>query len=351
MSILEYLKEEHENINEIEEVDKLVFLKLTYIPFELIMSEEDTLSIKEVKDRLDKKEVSWNLKQDIDFLKLLSTSKRYSDLTITRVKSILDLEKEEQFMAITILLSNKTCYVAYRGTTDDLVAWMEDSKMVYDVIPAQKDALSYLNNVSNDIDTIYVGGHSKGGNLAMYASMYADKKILKKIKQVDNFDGPGFLILDDAYYNIRNKITSYIPSDSIVGRMFNLDNKTLVVKSFDRGISQHNLYNWHIKNNQFVLTTLSKESDLACNMIKEFFDQVDRKEWTNFIDTLYTFLRENNITSKRQITFNDLKQMLLSYKNMREDTKKKLYVVLSYIFKSMKENVLPSKKEVGIKDE
>lgn len=338
-TVLEYLKEnKKEKLEEIEEMDILVFNRLVYIPFEIFMKKEDQMTLEEAYQKGKEQITHVYKKQDLEFFRLLAESYRYKDLKIEKIRSILDYEKEEQFMAMTILLPNDFVYVVYRGTTDDIIGWKEDFKMVYHTIPAQSDALKYLNEIK--YNKIYVGGHSKGGNLAMYASMYAKKEVKNHIVRIDNLDGPGFSFLPKEYYEVNDKIISYIPKDSIVGRLLNLDNTTYVVCSYDRGIEQHNLYNWQTKEKKFLLGTLSKESDFSHKIILDFFNTVKKEEWEEFMENLHSFFLENKITNIREVKFNDIKNMILTYKNISEEKKKQLFSIMKYILNVTKENIM-----------
>ena len=63
---------------------------------------------------------------------------------------------------------------------------------------------------------LYLGGHSKGGNLAMYAAI-REQTIQPAITRVYNFDGPGFRPSFYERYDctaILDRIHTYVPKDS-----------------------------------------------------------------------------------------------------------------------------------------
>lgn len=104
-------------------------------------------------------------------------------------------------------------YVAYRGTGDG--RWMDNGKgFVGPPTRMQKDAAKYLDYVAkNHNGKIYVSGHSKGGNLAQYASLTSKYK--DRIDQVYSFDGQGFsrqvieqLKKDPSYNKMLSKLYS-----------------------------------------------------------------------------------------------------------------------------------------------
>ena len=124
--------------------------------------------------------------------KSLSESKRFQSVLVTHYFHIVDKEIDMQISGMTFVLPNDTLYVAFKGTDETITGWKEDFDLSYkDVIPSQKKAVSYLNEIlSSFVRPVYVGGHSKGGNLAMYASLFCKDSDL--IVKVYNNDGPGF---------------------------------------------------------------------------------------------------------------------------------------------------------------
>lgn len=330
MTLWDYLQDRQaKEITSVNEIDALIFNKLTYLSFEAFMNEEDTLTLQEAYQRKQQKNIFFSDEEE-RFFSLLSQHPRYQNLLLEKIISKLDYEKEEQFMAMCIVLPNKSLYIAYRGTTEELVAWKEDFNMSYMTIPAQKDALAYLNQFK-EAKTIYIGGHSKGGNLAMYAAVYAEDQIKESIICVYNYDGPGFLELDQNYVKMKNKIVSYLPSDSIVGRLFKKTHKTIVVKSTYRGLKQHDLVNWQIKNNTLVLSNLSKESHFITVAIDLFLKTIDHQEWIDLINSIYKILVEMGITNIKQIRFSDIKERIIFYSQMEKSKKELLIAIIQYL--------------------
>ena len=135
------------------------------------------------------------LADDRELAKATAHAVRYKDLAVTDIVINNDPEAEKQFGAITILLPNNTLYISYLGTDDMLFSWKEDFNMTFmDTIPSQIDGLAYLNHIAEKFPKykMLLGGHSKGGNIAMFAALSADKSIQERIISIDNFDGPGF---------------------------------------------------------------------------------------------------------------------------------------------------------------
>lgn len=339
MTLFDYLEDqEKEEIQKITEIDVLVFHKLVYLPFEEFVSDYEKITILEAYKRNIQKNVKIK-EQDFMFFTLAASCNRYKNLWIQNIRSKIDYEKEEQFMAMTILLPDESLYVAYRGTTEKLVGWKEDFNMIYMIVPAQKDALAYLNQI-NTHQKIYVGGHSKGGNLAMYAFVNAQEEIKKNIIQVYNYDGPGFTTIDSKYKSSKEKIISYIPNDSIVGRLFKIEHKTNVIKSLDHGLKQHDLSRWYIKNNSLVLSILSKESIIIKKIIDFFLEKIEKEEWENFINHVYHFLISIGIKNVNQLTFDTLHDIISSYQELHKEHKKIVLLIVKYLFSEKKDDIL-----------
>ena len=163
---------------EINEVDKIILARFSNIPFsEIELKEKETIGNIALKmSKLEDKSFIWS--GDKEFINAIGKTKRYKELEVTDYSEIKDLLAEKQFAAITIGLPNKIKYISYRGTDTSLVGWKEDFNMTFmKDIPAQKEALNYLNKIAKKYrDKLIIGGHSKGGNIAIYASMNAEDK-------------------------------------------------------------------------------------------------------------------------------------------------------------------------------
>lgn len=188
------------------ELDALIFSLISYFDLtSIISSDSKPLTIQEAYTRYESLHLR-NIPSNNDILfKILSNSPRYQNIKIINYTSELDKEMIKQFAVVTLLLDDETMVVSYRGTDDSLIGWHEDFLMLCDsVIPAQQSALDYLNTVSqyqsslnNFINNKYLGnlinrlskyinykkkrpiwllGHSKGGNLAIYAACLSTKK-------------------------------------------------------------------------------------------------------------------------------------------------------------------------------
>ena len=193
----------------------------------------------------------------VTMAKKLLVSKRFAGLLISDYINHVDDANAEQFCALTAALNDGTHFVAFRGTDDTIAAWREDFNMsAHDAVPAQVDAASYLKRAGWRFDGVLrVGGHSKGGNLSVYAAMSASAELQERIADVFNYDGPGFresVRGEPGYERIRPKIRSFLPQHSMVGVLLVNDSPYEIVESSETGASAHNGFTWQVLGTKFL---------------------------------------------------------------------------------------------------
>ena len=175
-------------------------------------------------------------------------------------------------------------------------------------IPAQLDAVSYLNHVAADTlhPCIIVGGHSKGGNLAIYAAIHSEEAVKARIVAVYSNDGPGYRreVLDsEAYREMADRIINIVPQSSVIGRLLEHDNKYTVVYSPASGLWQHDGFSWEVKGTAFVLApALSAESEMIDRSLKKWVADMDEAQREKFVDSLYRVLTATNAKTLTDLT-------------------------------------------------
>ena len=220
-------------------------------------------------------------------------SRRFGDLQLTCYINRINDETQSQFSALTALLHDEIGAVIFRGTDDTLVGWKENFNMSFlQPVPAQLQAVDYLEQVLSDFPhDFYVGGHSKGGNLAVYAAVKCDPQIKDRLLTVFNNDGPGFsrdFIEGGDYLDLRGKIRTIVPHSSVVGMLLEHEETYEVVKSNAVGILQHNGFSWEVMGGQFIhLDTVSGESRRFDSSLKEWLGGMSAEERENFVDSIY----------------------------------------------------------------
>lgn len=108
------------------------------------------------------------------------------------------------------------------GTTATTIGWKENFNMSFnDWVPAHYFARSYYRKIKNLFSVkFYLGGHSKGGNLAFAVALNLKESDLSHIARIDCFDGPGFHNqerLKNRFLKLKGKIHKYIPQGSLIG--------------------------------------------------------------------------------------------------------------------------------------
>ena len=227
-------------------------------------------------------------------LELMAAGARFSDAVVCRYAHSFDEECEKQFAAMTVQLDDGVTYVAFRGTDNTMVGWKEDFNMAYlPVVPAQMDALAYLlAEAAEHAGPLRVGGHSKGGNLAVYAASCAPEDVQDRILAVYSNDGPGMSdesFQSPGYRRVVPKVRSIIPDFSIVGMLLHEHEVYTVVKSCVTGLMQHDPFTWQTARDGFVTAeSLSPLSARLDETLDTWMAEVPPKEREELVDCLFS---------------------------------------------------------------
>lgn len=254
--------------------------------------------------------------QLLELLKLMAESVRYGDLLLSDFVNIVSSDNTEQFSALTVHVPGDRIYVTYRGTDDTLLAWKENCNLgILTSIPAQRSAVAYLEARSEKYGgEIIVNGHSKGGNLAVYAACCASEAVRSRITAVMSYDGPGFLpdFFDGSdYYQMKDRIHTYFPYHSIVGMLFMSAGKKHIISCDEFGVASHNPLLWHLDSHGFVeLSELSRFSTVFNYAIDTTFEKMDMAERRELIDEIFSILYSTGAFQISDFSYNTLSQML-----------------------------------------
>ena len=338
--------------SEFNEIDNLILARFSYFPFDKIIEENEIVTIKELSKRFSKQDVTkhpilW--KDDVELFPLMGDSKRFGGMLATKYINKIDAEQEKQFSAITVLMPNDTIYVSYRGTDNTIVGWKEDFNMSFKShIASQISAKQYLEEIAKEYPSskIIIGGHSKGGNIAVYAATFASKEVKDRIINVYNNDGPGFcedVIETPEYQEILPRVHTYIPQSSIIGRLMNHKEKYTIVESVQKGIMQHDLYSWQVLGKEFVtLKKLTNESELIDKTIKDWLENVEPEKREQVIDAVFEILNTTEAQTMKELKANwfaNAKTILGTYKNIDSDTKEMVWQTVNELLKVAKNNI------------
>lgn len=355
MNIMDYvtwrgdLTFEQDSFNKI---DALIFSQLSYLNFNSLISDsfEKAITISELSDLFhkspdyDERKYMGMLinKESPVLLYRCAETQRYADCKVTGFKNILNEEKSEQFAAITFILPDNTNIIAYRGTDDTIVGWKEDFNIAHlDPIPAQTDALLYLNEVHSHLsgEKIIVG-HSKGGNEAVYVSVNCGKEIQDTIRTVYNFDGPGFpkdFFKTDKFKAIEKKLFSFYPEFSVVGMIFYHHNKYEIIHSDGFAIMQHDSFTWQLKGKEFeTVKSFNTNSEFFYKTFNEWTGNLTKEEICKFVTALFDVIEASGAKTNTELEENKLvasKRMLAAFHELEPETKKSVHEIIHMLVK------------------
>ena len=285
-------------------VDALVFSGLAYIRFAEPM--DDPVLLKDAAEDFFSREGYENccrVQRDLDLLRAAAETRRFGQTKLCMYRDTLIPEQETQFAAMTFLLDDGSMFLAFRGTDNSLVGWKEDFNMTFQqTIPAQRLALQYTREVSLEhLCPMYLGGHSKGGNLAVFAAARSSPMIQHRILEVFNLDGPGFtryLMGDPGYLQMVPRIRTYIPQSSVIGMLLEHEEPYTVIRSKSVGLLQHDLYTWNVVGKSFIpMEEITENSQFIDATLKTWFSEMTNQERGQLVDVLYALLGSGSVES------------------------------------------------------
>ena len=275
---------------------------------------------------------------------------RFGDVRLLGYVNRIDAETQTQFSAMTMLLPDGSAYVAFRGTDDTIVGWKEDFNMAFTPeIPAQKYACAYLQQAAKALPfrPLRVGGHSKGGNLAVYAAVFCGESVQKQISAVYNNDGPGFytsLLPLPAHRAVSDRITTILPESSVVGMLLAHEERYQVVRSTQIGLMQHDGFSWLVKGERFEhLTELAEGGRIMDQTLKSFLQALTGPQRVQFVDTLFAILTCTDASTLTDLKEGGLKTasaMVKALQSLDKPTRKALSDTLRLLLKSGARSVL-----------
>jgi len=260
-----------------------------------------------------------------ELLQKAGASVRFGGAGLSGYVNQVDHENPNQFSAVVFTIATGLHYVAFRGTDDTLAGWKEDFEMSFmDEVPAQKQAADYLASAAAGLEgKLYLGGHSKGGNLAVYAAVHSPAEVMERIAGIYNNDGPGFqadVIQSDGYQAVLGRISTFVPKSSVVGMLLEHGEEYKVVGSTGIGIMQHNAVNWEVKGPSFVyeheLTRNSRNLDKA---LRSWLGNLSSEKKTYFVDALFEIIQASGAQTVSELTrekINSLDAMVKTFRNM-----------------------------------
>ena len=358
-------------------VDSAIFSALSYLPMDGIVpgpdesgprykdsgciSIEDAgkLSAEKYKKKPSGFNIDFNITNAIGVIRAIKGARRYKDCRLFGFINTIDFKNDKQFSAYCVRIEKKQApgvtLTVFRGTDMNLAGWKEDLNMSFDnSVPAQEEAVSYLEKMSGLYPgPLIVTGHSKGGNLAIFASAFCNKAVQKRITTIYSNDGPGFhkeVVESEGYKAICGRIRAFIPQSSFVGLLFEHGETPDVIKSTAIGLLQHDMVSWEVTHNNFVNTELTQQSRFIKKVIQEWLDQIDEEQRERFIGAIYHVITAGNVQSIADFTSdfrNTAAGIINAVKNLDGKTKKLILKIVGGLLKTTGKNLGQQVADIG----
>ena len=247
-----------------------------------------------------------------ELLAACAVSPRFALVRATRTVDEMSKANEKQFSATTFMLPGGGAYVAFRGTDNTLIGWKENFNMAYQApVPSQLAARAYLERVAPAAGMpLWVGGHSKGGNLAVYATMTCDDLTRLRIEKCFSHDGPGFteaVTGDPSWSGSADLVDRTVPQESIIGMIFeNQASALTVVRSTNPGIMQHSPFSWVVDGPDFAVEkAVSYDAYRTNKRVSAWLRTMTPEQLGTFVEVLYKLVQATG-----EVTFSGLRQSL-----------------------------------------
>lgn len=330
-------------------VDALLLSCLSYVDFANVAPAmgEEKITLEEASERFFRLHSPEELAQDKSFikfapsmLKALADSDRFKDAYLLNYVNDTDISREIQFSAIEIDTSDGASFISFRGTDDTIIGWKEDFNLSFMTVPAEEEAVAYLKKVTEgNTNKVRIGGHSKGGHLAIYSAALADDKLNSRIESIYNFDGPGFnrdATESENFRKIQSRIVKIIPESSIVGRLLFNATEPVIVRSNETGIMQHDPLSWQLEGKEFETRDFTdKISDLFDETMTKWLDEMSFDERKVFVDELFSVFEASgceNLSMLTKVGVRGTKAMIERMKEIKNDSGEKVRTLMKMFF-------------------
>ena len=353
MNVFDYLKWRGDvplSVAPFNEVDNLILSELAYTDFSGIVPESgQEVPLREAYEAYFSSHTREEIQASKSFtarspllMEPMCSGARFGDMKLTAYRDERNTQADLQFSAVTFLLSDGSAYAAFRGTDGTLVGWKEDFLFSYlSGTEGQQRAAEYLRRDAGEIGRpLRAGGHSKGGNLAVYAAACCGEETQDRLTAVYSNDGPGFrleFLAGEEYQRIVPKIVSIVPDTSVIGLLMDSSVRPRVVRSTASGIMQHDGFSWETERDRFAEAKLSETSKMLRQMLSGWLDQMDdgdRKELTETIFGLLSATGENTFSGISESRWKSLEAMAASALKLPKENLQEMGRYLTQLGKS-----------------
>ena len=366
MELLDYLKWRNDvplSVSPFNEVDNVIFSYLSYIDFRDL--KEDWKGFFDLKDlfrdfcekhSLEEIETTGEFTERAPLLlKEMIEGERFSATKVGYYAEDFDKDKVKQFAALVFLLPDGRNYISFRGTDKTITGWKEDFLMSCQSETAgAKEAVEYFNKIAPVLEgELILGGHSKGGNFAMYAAAFCEAEYKERIVQVYNNDGPGFreeVIQSPEFQELLPKIITIAPQSSIIGQLLSNPAKQHVIHSTAKGILQHDAMTWEAEKDRLVPSELDELSQYAKTTLGSWLESMDDESRESLCTTAFSLIESTNSETFIEFSGNLMKNMETIWKEMGklpEEKKKEIMNALSNLMESSKQAAVSQIKSGG----
>lgn len=321
-------------------VDNLVLAQLSYVDLKDIVpsvSSGEKITLKqaaedffELNDENELKLVQSFIWEAPFFMREMAKHPRFSGMVLSNYVDCVNTDEEMQFAAFHVGLGDGTTYIAFKGTDDTIIGWKEDFNMSFMTpVPSQRAAAEYVNRtVHSGSGKLRFGGHSKGGNLAIYAAVKSNARVRRRVLEVYNNDGPGFdknMIADPLYQEMLPRVKTIVPEHSVVGMLLEHEERYMVVKSSQNGMMQHDAMSWQVMGNRFeTVKKVSPASAVLNEALSRWINSLSRKERSEFVETLFSIITASGARTLTDINtdrFNSAGAAFKMYTSLDRGTK------------------------------
>ena len=317
--------------SQFNEVDNLILACFSYVNLDGIpaVTKQKGIGLKKLTEEFMKLHTMKELEADKSFIRLapfmmmeMAKSVRFGKCVVRNYVNDIVTEAEQQFAAMEIVLEDGTSYVSFRGTDDTIIGWKEDFNLSTGVVPAQKRAIEYLQKISEHTDgMLRVGGHSKGGNLAIYGSVMCESAH-EKILEIYSNDGPGFSREFQELPEMKEmmpKIIRIIPEYSIIGTLLEHEKEPVIVASSSKGLLQHDGFSWEVQGPALVRRdSLNKTALRFIEILHKWIDGMDTEQKRLLIEDLFATLQASGYENLSEVQSGGLKSLAAMVKRVEK---------------------------------